>query len=110
MTERHRVMLGNIDPDLWARVKAEAALAKKPMAKWVEEILWEAVEDAEDVRVSLERLNDGEATISYEEAEELLNNARAVSSGLPKKGVRRARTASQGRPGARPAAHRRVAV
>jgi hypothetical protein len=77
--ERHRVMLGNIDPDLWAKVKAESALAKKPIAQWVEEVLWEAVEDADDVRVSLERLNDGQELIGFEEAEELLNNARAAT-------------------------------
>lgn len=110
MTERHRVMLGNIDSDLWAKVKAEAALAKKPISDWVANVLADAVEEAEDVRISSERMNDGKGAISYEEAEELLSNARAVSSGLPKKGVRRATRASQGRPAARPAAHRRVAV
>lgn len=108
--ERHRVMLGNIDPDLWAKVKAEAALAKKPVSGWVSNVLADAVEDAEDIRISLERMNDGKGTISYEEAEELLSNARTVSSGLPERRVQGARTPSQGRPAARPAAHRRVAV
>jgi hypothetical protein len=76
--ERHRVMLGNIDPELWAKVKAEAALARKPIAQWVEQVLWEAVEDAEDVRISLERMNDSEPTMSFEEVEEYLKNARAA--------------------------------
>jgi len=109
--DRHRVMLGNIDPDLWARVKAEAALAKKPIAQWVEEVLWEAVEDADDLRVSTERLNDGQGSITYEQVEELLNDARAaVSTGLPKRRVQRARTTPKARPPARPTAHRRLAV
>ena len=107
---RNRVMLGDVDPTLWAKVKAEAALARKPISQWVSDVLAEAVEDAEDVRISMERMNDSEGTVSYEEAEEMLNNARSVPIGLPKKGVRRAGKASPSRPAARPAPHRRVAV
>lgn len=75
--ERHRVMLGDIDPRLWARVKAEAALAQKPIGKWVAEALLEAVEDAEDVRDGLESMQDRDRTATLEE---YIARERAVSS------------------------------
>lgn len=72
-----RVLLSNVPPGLWARCKAEAALAGRTVNDWVIEALIAKAEDAIDIREAKAALEEPGDSIPWEQIrEEILGPRR----------------------------------
>ncbi|MBI2872763.1 MAG: toxin-antitoxin system HicB family antitoxin [Chloroflexi bacterium] len=65
-TKSRRVMLSSVPPELWARCKAEAALAGKTLNEWVIETLVEKLEDSMDAREGTQAMIEPGESIPWE--------------------------------------------
>lgn len=70
MTKRHRMLLSDIPSELWARCKAEAALAGQSLNDWVIDALVRKLEDAIDIREGLESLQEPGESVPWEEVKQ----------------------------------------
>lgn len=64
--KRPRLII-DVTPDVRRRVKAQAALDDMTVSEWLLGLVMDELEEEEDIRVALSRLNDSEGRVSLEE-------------------------------------------
>ena len=57
----------DVTPDIRRRVKARAALDDMTVNEWVLGLIMDELEEEEDIRVALDRLQDSEGSVTLEE-------------------------------------------
>jgi len=67
VVQGRRVLLSNVPAEIWARCKAEAALAGQTLNDWVIDALVRKLEDAIDIREGLQSLQEPGQSISWDE-------------------------------------------
>ena len=65
-TKRPRLII-DVTPDIRRRVKAQAALDDMTVSEWLLGLVMDELQEEEDIRVALSRLNDLEGTVPLEE-------------------------------------------
>ena len=65
-SKRPRLII-DVTPEIRRQVKARAAMEDMTVSEWVSGLIADELEEDEDIRVALERLNDLEDSISLEE-------------------------------------------
>jgi hypothetical protein len=62
--KRPRLII-DVTPDVRRRVKAQAALDDMTVSEWLLGLVMDELEEEEDIRVALSRLNDLEGSVSF---------------------------------------------
>ncbi len=66
-TNKRPRLVVDVTPDVRRRVKAQAALDDMTVNEWVLGLIMDELEEEEDIRVALDRLQDPEGTVTLEE-------------------------------------------
>lgn len=68
ITKRPRLVI-DVTPDIRRRVKAQAALEDMTISEWLLGLIMDELEEENDVRLALERLNDSSNRVPLEQVE-----------------------------------------